>query len=122
MSFGDEQCIHISGAVKAELPGTYAVKVGHTKKLVKRRGGGNTNVRRPPYWNNTKDYFSFGYGSRQKKYILGCTSKNTSFLAEASSKRPPPRQKMQVFFYQINNKAQNVVLQKNMQKVLTASL
>ena len=27
MSFGDEQCIHISGGVKAELPATYACKV-----------------------------------------------------------------------------------------------
>ena len=27
MSFGDEQCIHISGGVKAELPNTYSCKV-----------------------------------------------------------------------------------------------
>ena len=27
MSFGDEQCVHISAGVKAELPSTYACKV-----------------------------------------------------------------------------------------------
>ena len=31
MSFGDEQCIHISAGVKAELPATYACKVRGVK-------------------------------------------------------------------------------------------
>ena len=31
MSFGDEQCIHISAGVKAELPATYTCKVRGVK-------------------------------------------------------------------------------------------